>query len=85
MHVNVQFIERWRPELRLYENMQEEIENFVPPESCLKAEFHRYLSHPAIILRVIPEGAFEKGARSLPSLLRFPSTMVESDSSGREQ
>ena len=55
---NVHFIEKYRPELRLYENIIAEVGAFVPPEECMKAEFHRLLSHPAIILRVIPEGAF---------------------------
>lgn len=66
MHQHVNFIDRWRPELRLYELLIKEIGDFVPPEECLKAEFHRLLSHPAIILRVIPENAFDKGNRSLP-------------------
>ena len=76
------FIERWKPAVRLYENIVEEIDSFVAPKDCLKAEFHRYLSHPAIILRVIPEGAFDKGPRSLPSQLQFPSTMVDRDGKG---
>ena len=38
----------------------------------ITAEFHRLLSHPAIMLRVIPEDAFCKGARSLPGPLQFP-------------
>ena len=63
------YVERWTPNLRIYENLVKEIESFVPPEDCLKAEFHRLLSHPAIILRFIPESAFEQGPRSLPQKL----------------
>lgn len=73
---NVHHIEKYRPELRFYENMIEEIENFVPPEECLKAEFHRLLSHPAITLRMIPDGAFDRGSRSLPSQLQLPNQML---------
>ena len=69
---NADYVDRWRPELRLFENLITEIESFVPPEECLKAEFHRLLSHPAIMLRVVPEDAFEKDARSLPAQLQFP-------------
>ena len=69
MFENNQYIERWRPELRMYENLMTEIQNFFAPEEQLRGEFHRLLSHPAIILRVIPEGAFDKGPRSLPSQL----------------
>lgn len=84
MHQNIQYIERWRPDVRLFENLITEIDSFVPPEESLKAEYHRYLSHPAIILRVIPEGAFEKGLRSLPSEIQFPHSMFGVDSGGRE-
>ena len=68
---HVHKIEKHRPELRIYENLVSEIGNFVPPEDCLKAEFHRLLSHPAVTLRMIPDAAFERGAgRSLlPSQL----------------
>ena len=72
MFENVTYIEMWRPELRLYENLVTEIGSFVPPEECLKAESARLLSHPAMILRVIPETAFSKGVRSLPAQLQFP-------------
>jgi len=78
MYEEITYVERWLPELRLYENLVAEIGNFVPPEECLKAEFHRLLSHPAIILRVIPENAFDKGPRSLPLLLQFPSNQMPS-------
>ena len=67
MYENVTYLERWRPELWLYENLVEEFGSFVPPEQCPKAEFARLLGHPAIILRFIPETAFNKGARSLPA------------------
>ena len=50
----------------------EEIAKDVQQKKELKAEFHRLLSHPAIMLRVIPEDAFCKGARSLPGPLQFP-------------
>ena len=73
LHREVNLVERWRPDLRLYECLVAEIGNFVPPEECLKAEFHRMLAHPAIILRVTPENAFDKGPRSLPLQLQFPS------------
>lgn len=82
---NVHFIEKYRPELRLYENIIAEVESFVPPEDCMKAEFHRLLSHPAMILRVLPEGAFSKGPRSLPAQFQFPNLMLGSDDSGHDQ
>ena len=83
---HVHKIEKHRPELRIYENLVSEIGNFVPPEDCLKAEFHRLLSHPAVTLRMIPDGAFERGAgRSLlPSQLQLPNQML-ADVNGRDQ
>jgi len=66
LYQDINFVERWYPDLRLYENLVQEISDFVPPEECLKSEFLRQLSHPAIILRFIPESAFEKGPRNLP-------------------
>lgn len=69
MHENIQQVERFLPHLRLYENILAEIYDFVPPEDCLKGEFTRLLSHPSTILRVVPEDAFTRGARSLPSPL----------------
>ena len=60
------FIERWRPELRLYEIVRQELDDFVPPENCLKAEFLRLFSHPAVVLRVTPDRAFEPGPQALP-------------------
>ena len=32
MFENNQYIERWRPELRMYENLMTEIQNFFAPE-----------------------------------------------------
>ena len=72
MYENVHYIEKYRPDLRIYEFICAEIENFVPPEDCMKAEFHRLLSHPCISLRMIPDGAFARGSRSLPSQFQFP-------------
>ena len=45
----------YRPELRLYENLRHEIQNFVPPEESLRVEFTRMLAHPSLALNVIPE------------------------------
>ena len=67
MEDDAEFVERWRPELRLYETVMEEIEAFIPPEQCLKGEFLRLFSHPAVVLRVIPDKAFEPGPQTLPS------------------
>ena len=61
MEEDADFIERWRPELRLYEILKREIEDFTPPEQCLKAEFLRLFSHPAAVLRVTPDKAFDHG------------------------
>ena len=78
-------MERWLPDLRLYELITNEIREFVPPEECLKIEFSRYLSHPAIILRFIPESAFEQGPRSLPWQLQFPSNQMPALDDGSSQ
>ena len=66
--------------MHLYENLVHEVEDFVPPEECLKSEFLRQLSHPAIILRFIPESAFEKGPRNLPWQLQFPGNQLPAQS-----
>lgn len=69
MQENVVYVDRFRPDLWLFENLIGEISTFTPPEDSLKVEFTRLLSHPAMILRLIPETAFDRGARSLPSQL----------------
>ena len=78
MAENATYVERFRPDLWLYENLIAEIGSFVPPEEGLKVEFTRLLSHPAMILRVIPEHAFNKSARSLPEPLQ-PLSNVEGE------
>ena len=32
MEEDAEYVERWRPEMRLYETVKEELEAFVPPE-----------------------------------------------------
>ena len=67
MFQTIQKVELVKPNLRLYENFLAEIENFDPPEGLrAKSDFLRYLSHPAIILRVLPDKAFQNGPRTLP-------------------
>ena len=46
---------RTNPELRFYDTLIEEINEFREPEACLKGEFTRLIAHPALLLRLIPE------------------------------
>ena len=49
-----------RPELRLFENIVREVDNFIAPDESLRTEFSRALAHPSHVLNVIPEKLNER-------------------------
>lgn len=64
------------PELRLYDTLLTEMSEFREPEKSLKGEFIRWLSHPAMLLRLIPERYGER----MPMQLRFTSSQSDAKS-----
>ena len=78
MHYQIQNSEMLRntPELRIHDTLVNEIAEFREPESSLKGEFTRWLSHPALLLRLIPE----KFSERMPMQLRFTSSQSDAKS-----